>query len=354
MSEQQTHTPKEGNSPIMQSRRLGTSGLVVSELCLGTMTFGTSCDEPEAFRIMDRSIDAGIDFFDTAEMYPVPPQADLVFETERIIGRWLKDKPREQVILATKVTGPGHGWFKPPVRHGKTCLDPHQIRLAVEGSLQRLGTDYIDLYQTHWPDPDLAYEEVLGTLTELKEEGKIRVAGSSNETAWGTMKAQAASEAHGLVRYDTIQNNFSINNRRFEDALADICRREKISLLPYSPLGGGVLTGKYNGNTRPEDARFTRYMNAGERQQRMAKRFLNEKSVATTEALGPIAEEAGLSVTTLALAWSKQHDYVASTIFGVTTMEQLEENLKAADVTLSPETLKQIDAISQQYPYPMG
>jgi aryl-alcohol dehydrogenase-like predicted oxidoreductase len=204
------------------------------------MTFGSTCDEATAHKIMDRSIDAGIDFFDTAEMYPVPPKAEYVFRTEEIVGRWLKNKPRHSIILATKVAGAGHAWFRPPMRSGMTSLDRHHIRTAVEGSLRRLQTDYIDLYQTHWPDHDAGYEEILEVMTELVHEGKVRIIGSSNETEWGTMKAQAVAEANGSTRYQTIQNNFSINNRRFEDALADICRREKIGLLPYSPLAGGV------------------------------------------------------------------------------------------------------------------
>ena len=339
----------------MKKNRLGTSGIAVSELCLGTMTFGSTCDEPTAHRIMDRSIEAGIDFFDTAEIYPVPPKIDWVHKTEEIVGNWLKSKPRHSVIIATKVVGPSHAWFVPPVRNGKTALDRVHIRTAIEGSLKRLQTDYIDLYQTHWPDHEAGYEELLGVMTELVQEGKVRAIGSSNETAWGTMKAQAVSEQHGFVRYQTIQNNFSINNRRFEDALSDICRRENIGLLPYSPLAGGVLTGKYNVSELPENSRFTRYLEMGQpRQKEIADRFLNEKSLATTAALRPIADKEGVTVAQLSLAWSRQHDFVPSTIFGVNTLDQLEENLKAAEITLSEDTLVEIDNISQQYPYPMG
>ncbi|HKK17684.1 MAG TPA: aldo/keto reductase, partial [Opitutales bacterium] len=156
----------------MEHRRLGRSGIVVSEICLGTMTFGSQLDERESFKVMDHAFDHGIDFLDTAEIYPVPPKAEWMNRTEEIVGKWLKTKAREEVILATKVCGPGHGWFMPPVRKGKTAVDRHQIRLAIEGSLQRLGTDYADLYQVHWPDHDFGYEETLTTLTELQEEGK--------------------------------------------------------------------------------------------------------------------------------------------------------------------------------------
>ena len=275
----------------MKKRRLGRSGIVVTELCFGTMMMGSANDEKQSFALLDRAYEAGIDFFDTAEMYPVPPDAGWVNRTEEIVGKWLKTKPRESIILATKIAGPAHGWFVPPIRHGKSALDPHQIRLAIEGSLRRLGTDYVDLYQTHWPDHDFGYEETLEALTELVDEGLVRVIGSSNENAWGTMKALATAERLQLRRYETIQNNFSVLNRRFEDELANICRREGMSCLPYSPLAGGVCTGKYNGETMPPGARFTEYLrNGGGRQRMMADRFVNEKTLATARDLKPLAD----------------------------------------------------------------
>ena len=339
----------------MEKRRLGRSGIVVSEICLGTMTFGSTLEERESFAILDHAYEAGIDFFDTAEIYPVPPKAEYVYRTEEIVGRWLKGKDRSSILLATKVAGPGHGWFSPPIRGGKAALDCVHIRMAIEGSLRRLQTDYVDLYQTHWPDHDFGYEETLQTLTELQEEGKVRVIGSSNETAWGAMKANQKALEKGCARYETIQNNFSINNRRFEDALADICRREGISLLPYSPIGGGVLSGKYNDGALPEGARFTEYLKGdGERQRQMADRFVNEKSLATTAELIKLARELQIDVVTLAVAWSKQHAFVASTIIGANSIEQLKPSLQAADLKLSEETLQKIDSISAKFPYPMG
>jgi aryl-alcohol dehydrogenase-like predicted oxidoreductase len=339
----------------MEKRRLGRSGLVVTDLCFGTMMIGSRNTEAEGHTLMDRALDAGINFFDTAEVYPVPPKSEYVHTCEEMVGRWLKGKPRDQIILATKVAGPSHGWFVPPVRHGTTALDRHHIRTAIEGSLRRLQTDYIDLYQTHWPDHDFGYEETLTVLTELKDEGLVRVIGSSNETPWGAMKAEATAQERGLARYESIQNNFSIINRRFEDALADICRREKISCLPYSPLGGGVCSGKYNGDALPENARFTEYLRgSGERQKKMSHRFVNERSLATVAALADLAQEAGINLVAMCLAWSKQHDFVASTIFGATTMEQLEENLGAADLVLSDDVCARIDEITNQYPYPLG
>ena len=338
----------------MEKRRLGRSGLVVSDICLGTMTFGSTCDEAEAFRIMDRAMEAGIDFFDTAEMYPVPPDEKYVYATEEIVGRWLENQDRDRLVIATKFCGSFNSWFVPPCRTGKTAIDRHHIRRAVEGSLRRLRTDYVDLYQTHWPDHDFPYEQTLEPLAELIAEGKVRYIGSSNETAWGAMKAQAVADQFGLPRYETIQNNFSLINRRFEDALAEVCRREQISLLPYSPLGGGVLSGKYNQEPWPEGCRFDNYRRMGERQQMIMRRFVNERSVATAAAVGAIAAELSLPPVAVAAAWSKQHDFVGSTIVGANSVEQLNEILQADGLTLSDECRARIDEVSRQHPYPMG
>jgi aryl-alcohol dehydrogenase-like predicted oxidoreductase len=338
----------------MKSNRLGKSAIVVSEICMGTMTFGAAADEKTAFEILDRSYDAGIDFFDTAENYPVPPDPKWAGTTEEIVGRWLKTKSRDSVFIATKVSGPSHGWIRAAVRDGKTALDKHNIIRAVEVSLQKLQTDYIDLYQTHWPDHGVGYLEALSALDDLVQAGKVRVTGCSNETSWGLTKSLGVSEMHGLARYETIQNNFSLNNRRFEDELAQACRQEQVSLIPYSPIAGGVLSGKYLNAARPEGARFTKYLDAGERQQAMAKRFINPKSIASTEAFMEIAAEIGISVTTLAVAWSKQHDFVASTIVGATHPDQLDEIFAAADLVLSDEVMRKIDVVTKKHLYPMG
>jgi len=338
----------------MRKNRLGRSSLVVSDICMGTMTFGSQCDEADAFRIMDMAFEAGIDFYDTAEMYPVPPDAKYIGATEEIVGRWLKTKDRDSIILASKVAGPGHGWIKPPLRSGMTGLDRHHIMRAVEDSLRRLDTEYIDLYQTHWPDHDLPYEETLAALDELVRSGKVRVLGCSNETSWGLTKSLWASDLHGLPRYETIQNNFSLNHRRFEDELAQVCRQEQVSLIPFSPLAGGVLSGKYNEGGRPEGARFTSYLSAGERQRKMAARFVNERTLESTRRFQAIAGDAGMPVVTMAIAWSKQHDFVASTIVGATSPAQMPPILAAAQITLEPEVLAQIDAVSRDIRYPMG
>ncbi len=338
----------------MKRNRLGRSSLVVSDICMGTMTFGNQADEKTSFNIMDMAFDAGIDFFDTAEMYPVPPDAKYVGATEEIVGRWLKTKNRDAVIIATKVAGPGHGWLTPPLRGGKTALDRHHIMRAVEGSLRRLDTDYVDLYQTHWPDPDFPYEETLRALDDLVRDGKVRVLGCSNETSWGLTRSLWQSDVYGLARFETIQNNFSLNNRRFEDELAQACRQEQISLLPYSPLAGGVLTGKYQGGAWPAGARFTNYMEAGERQQQMVKRFVNEQTLAATAEYQSIADELGMPLVTLATAWSKQHDFVGSTIVGATTVEQMPDILAAADVVLPADVMKALYRVSRKIRYPMG
>lgn len=338
----------------MQNKRLGRSPIYVSKICMGTMTFGSQADEATSLRILDASFDAGINFYDTAENYPVPPDPKWAGRSEEIVGRWMKTKDRDALIIATKVSGPSHGWIKSSQRAGMTALDRHNIVRAVEASLKRLQTDYIDLYQTHWPDHGTTYEPVMRALDDLVESGKVRVLGCSNETPWGLMKSLAVSEAQGLARYETIQNNFSLNNRRFEDALAQICRQEGVSLIPYSPIGGGVLSGKYNGGALPDGARFSRYISMGGRHTAMAQRYVNEKTLASAERFMKIAADAGLAPVTLATAWSKQHDFVASTIVGATTMEQLPDIFAAADLTLPPEVMKAVDAVTSEILYPMG
>lgn len=338
----------------MGQKRLGKSAIVVSDICMGTMTFGSQADEAMSFRILDKAFDAGINFFDTAENYPVPPKPEWAGRTEEIVGRWLRTKDRDAIILATKVSGPSHGWIKSAQRAGMTALDSHNIVRAIEASLKRLGTDYVDLYQTHWPDHGTGYEETLRALDDLVQAGKVRVIGCSNETTWGLTKSIAVAEREGTVRYETIQNNFSLNNRRFEDELAQACRQEGVSLIPYSPIAGGVLSGKYNGGARPDGARFSNYLKLGGRQAVMAGRYVNDKSLASTDRFGVIAQDAGMSLVTLATAWSKQHDFVASTIVGATHEDQLPDIFAATDVTLGKDVLDAIDKVSKEILYPMG
>ena len=322
---------------------------------MGTMTFGTQClNEKEAFAIMDKAYDSGVNFYDTAELYPVPPSGKLAGLTEEIVGRWLQTKPRESVILASKVAGAANGWFVPPIRHGLTAMDSFHIERAVEGSLKRLGTDYIDLYQMHWPDSLVPIEESLKAFDRLVQSGKVRYVGTSNDTAYGTTKALMSSEYKGYTRFESIQNNFSLLNRRFLDELSVVCEKEQISLLPYSPLGGGVLSGKYN-QPNNKEGRFFSYFNATDKRQRlMADRFANDRALASVQKYLKIANDAGLHPVTMATAWSKQFSFVASTIIGATKTEQLDATLAAMDLVLSDEVLKACDAVHQEILYPMG
>ena len=340
----------------MEQRRLGNSGIVVSSIGLGTMTFGLQADKDESYRIMDAAVEAGIDFFDTAEIYPVPPTKELAGLTEKWIGEWMQDKSinRESLIIATKIAGPAHGWFNPPVRSGKAAIDGFSIRRAIEGSLKRLKTDYIDLYQIHWPDHGMRPLDAIETLDNLIREGKIRAYGLSNDTCYGLMEWLSEADAAGLRRADTIQNNFSVNNRRFEDELSTTCLAEGVSSLPYSPLAGGVLAGKYNDGAKPEGARFTQYLNGPKRQQKMASRFINERSIANTKAITAIAQREGIDPVTFAIAWSKQHDFVASTLIGVSSLAQLPAHLAAADITISDSVIQEINQLTTANLYPMG
>ncbi len=339
----------------MEYRYIGRSGLRVSPICMGTMSFGTWSDKAEAFRILDKAYDHGINFYDTAEVYPVPPTAELAGLTEEIFGKWIKQKPRDGLILATKVAGAASGWFVPPIREGMTAIDRHHVERAVEGSLRRLGIDYIDLYQVHWPDMVVPIEESMDALDRLVQSGKVRYLGTSNENAYGLTKSNTIAHYEGLARFESIQNNFSLLNRRFLDELATVCRREKVSLLPYSPIGGGVLSGKYNSDSVPGDSRFGEYQaQPNERQQAMARRFVNEGTLASTARYLEIAKEAGISPVTLATAWSMNFDFVASTIIGARYASQLDESLAALNVQLSDEILRQCDEVHQSIPYPMG
>src|SRR5690606_34699977 len=339
----------------MNYRYVGKSGLRVSPICMGTMSFGSWSDEKESFRILDKAYEHGINFYDTAEVYPVPPRAETVGVTETIIGKWLKNKNRDSIILATKVAGAASGWFVPPVREGLTAIDRHHIERAIEGSLRRLGTDYIDLYQVHWPDTVVPIEESMAALDRLVESGKVRYLGTSNENAYGLTKANTIAHYEGYARFQSIQNNFSLLNRRFLDELALVCRRENVSLLPYSPIGGGVLSGKYDPDQIRHVSRFGEYLQMDcARQRAMANRFLNEGTLKSTARYMEIAREAGMSVTTLAVAWSMHFDFVASTIIGARTAEQLDESFAALDVKLTPEVLKACDEVHRDILYTMG
>lgn len=339
----------------MEFRYIGKSGLRVSSICMGTMTFGSSTNKEEAFKIMDKAYDRGINFYDTAELYPVPPKAESTGITEKIVGEWLKTKPRDSIILATKIAGAASGWFVPPIRHGLTAIDSFHIKKAVEGSLQKLNTDYLDLYQMHWPDTIVPIEESLKAFDELVKEGKVRYIGTSNDSAYGLTKANEVSKYKNFARFESIQNNFSLLNPRFHDELANVCKKENISLLPYSPIAGGVLSGKYNGGFFPEDARFTSYIkNQSKRVQLMANRFVNDKTLEATKKYIELSKEYGISPVTLAVAYSKHFDFVASTIIGARKLSQLDESFAAFDFKIDDELMKKIEEIQKDILYPMG
>ena len=339
----------------MEFRYIGKSGLRVSSICMGTMTFGSSTDEKEAFKILDMAYDRGINFYDIAELYPVSPKKETIGLTEAILAKWLKTKARDSIILATKVAGAASGWFVPPVRHGLTAIDSFHIKRAIEGSLKRLQVDYIDLYQMHWPDTIVPIEESLKAFDALVKEGKVRYIGTSNDSAYGLTKANEISKNRDLARFESIQNNFSLLNPRFHDELANVCRRENISLLPYSPMAGGVLSGKYNSEFVDPEVRFAVYLkDKNKRVQAMAHRFVNEKTLKATEKYLKLAKEYEVSPLTLAIAYSKHFDFVASTIIGARKSEQLEDSFKAFDFKITPEILAKIEDIQKEILYPMG
>jgi aryl-alcohol dehydrogenase-like predicted oxidoreductase len=336
----------------MQRRRLGATDLMVSKLCLGTMTWGEQNTEAEAHAQMDRAVAAGVNFFDTAEMYPVPPMPETQGLTEQYIGSWFASRgKRDQVILASKVAGPAE-WMN-YLREGPE-LDRQHIEAALDASLKRLQTDYLDVYQIHWPARvtnffgQLGYthqpekdrtpmEETLEVMADLVKQGKIRHYGLSNETPWGTMKAIHIADQHGWPRPVSVQNPYSLLNRTYEVGMAEVSLREQAGLLAYSPLAFGVLTGKYLNGARPEKARLTLY-------DRFTRYTSPEAEVAVQQYV-ELANELGMSLTTLALAFVTQQAFVTSNIIGATTLAQLDENLASAEVELSEEVLKRINAI---------
>jgi aryl-alcohol dehydrogenase-like predicted oxidoreductase len=338
----------------MKQRRLGGTALHVTDICLGTMTFGSMTDEKESLACLDKAFDAGVNFIDVAEIYPVPPDRSYAGRSEEICGKWLSGKSRDSVIVATKVAGPSGSWFQAPVREGLTGLDRHNIERAVDDSLRRLGIDYIDLYQTHWPDPGFPYDETLEALDRVVEQGKVRAIGCSNETAYGLTKSLWAADRVGSVRYQTVQNNYSLLNRRFEDELATVCQREDVSLLAYSPIAGGVLSGKYQSGQWPEGARFTVYKDDSPRTQSMTRRFLSEQALATTERVHAIAKSCDMHPVTFSVAWTLTKKFVGSTIIGVTHSDQLDVHLAASEARIPNDAIQACDELSREIRYPLG
>lgn len=343
----------------MEKRILGRTDLSVSLICLGTMTWGEQNTEAEAFEQLDYAVDHGINFIDAAEMYPVPPRAETQGLTETYLGNWLKARGRrDNLVLASKVAGPGNGLNY--LRGGPRLTRGH-IEQALNDSLKRLQTDYIDLYQVHWPDRNtnffgkLGYqhdadeqatpiEETLEALAAQVKAGKIRHVGLSNETPWGTMRYLELAERRGLPRIVSIQNPYNLLNRTYEAGMAEISHRESAGLLAYSPLGFGVLTGKYLGGRKPEGARLSLYSRFS--------RYNSAQVEKAAQAYVDLAREHGLSPAQLALAFVNSRPFLTSNIIGATSLAQLEENLSSHEVRLSDTVLERIEDIHRIYTYP--
>lgn len=345
----------------MQYTKLAHTDLNVSKVCLGTMTYGDQNTEAEAHAQLDYAMARGINFIDTAEMYPVPPKADTYTRTESMVGTWIKKQPRDQIILAGKVSGPRRGldW----IRGGPPSLDRANIRAAIEGSLQRLQTDYIDLYQLHWPERNVpmfgqyqfdpagefesgvyqqgeerawvSIQNQLETLAELVQEGKVRYVGLSNEQPWGVMEFVRIAKAYNLPHIASVQNCYNLINRGMEFGMAEVLYREQVGLLAYSPLAFGHLTAKYIDNPEAK-GRVTMFLG-------YAQRYKKPGVFPASAAYAKLARAHGLTPTQLALSFVYHRWFVSSTIIGATTMQQLKENIDAWDTKLAPEVLQEIE-----------
>jgi aryl-alcohol dehydrogenase-like predicted oxidoreductase len=345
----------------MRYNKLGDGDLTVSEICLGTMTFGEQNTEAEAHAQLDLAVGRGVNFIDVAEMYPVPPRAETQGLSERFVGSWLARGARDRVVIATKITGPGRGFGW--IRGGQLAVDQAAVSAAVDASLQRLGTDYIDLYQIHWPDryvpsfgrihydpagerESVAIIEQLQALDRVVRAGKVRHIGLSNETPWGVMQFLNLAQRHGLPRVVSIQNAYSLLNRTYEAGLSEVTRHEGVSLLAYSPLAFGHLSGKYLGGAQPPGARLTRFPAFGQRYQKP----MLESAVSDYVRL---AREYGVAPAVLALAFVRSRWFVGSTIIGATSLEQLRENLDAAGPVLSDDLVAAIEDVHLGNPNPV-
>lgn len=342
----------------MEYRRLGESDLQVSVLSLGTMTFGEQNSEAEAHAQLDLAVSRGVNLIDAAEMYPVPPRAETQGRTESYIGSWLKHQRRDSLIVATKIAGPSRGfaWIRNSPR-----IDRQNLEAAIDGSLKRLQTDYVDLYQIHWPDRyvpmfgatgyDIAQEhdtvpiaEQLQALADLVKAGKVRHIGLSNETPWGVGEFARCAEKIGLPKIISVQNAYHLLNRTFETGLAEVCHHLDVGLLAYSPLAFGWLTGKYVADPNAT-GRITLFPGFGQR-------YAKPNVPVASKEYARIAQEAGLTPATMALAFVRTRWFTGSVIVGATNLNQLKENLDSAEVVLSAEVLEKIEAVNKLYPNP--
>ena len=344
----------------MKFKKLGNTDINVSLICLGTMTWGEQNSQEEAFAQMDYSVNRGINFFDTAELYAVPPKAETYSKTETMIGNWFHEKKnRDQIILATKISGPGLNW----IRGGGMQYFEESFSKAIEGSLKRLKTDYIDLYQLHWPERNTnffsklgykhlqkeeewnSFESVLKILNQFIDQGKIRHIGLSNETPYGLTKFLNISETQNLPRVVSVQNPYSLVNRTYEVGMAEISIRDQAGLLAYSPLGFGVLSGKYLNDQMPEGSRLKLFGNS-------FPRYQGTRTSKAVQEYFHIAKKHNLSLTQMSLAFVNQQEFVTSNIIGATTMDQLKENIDSMDIILDQEVLEEINAIHHENPNP--
>ena len=338
----------------MQYRSLGRTDIQVSRICFGIMTFGEQNTESEAFEMMDLALDMGVNFYDTAEMYSFPSRRETQGDSERAIGNWMAARGnRDKIVVATKITGPDDDGFA-HVRNGDLSFGSKQITDAVEQSLERLKTDYIDLYQLHWPERTMnsfgklgyehvddetwtAFEDVLETLGRMMDAGKIRAIGCSNESPWGLMKMLGLADSAGLARMASIQNPYNLLNRTFEIGLSEVAIREECGLLAYSPLAFGVLSGKYLNGARPDKGRLTIYPQYA--------RYNKPRGIRATEAYVSLAHEHGLDPAQMALAYVNTRRFTTSNIIGATTVEQLKSNILSDDLVLTDSVLEGIEMI---------
>ena len=341
----------------MEYNKLPGTNIDVSKICLGTMTWGRQNSDSEAYEQMDYSLDHGVNFFDTAELYPVPATPDRYADTERIIGNWFSSRNnREKIILATKIAGPGD--YTAHIR--KTGFKGSSIEDAVNGSLERLKTDYIDLYQLHWPERmtnffgkrgfnyvddgwEDNFQEILEKLKRIVNQGKIRHIGLSNENPWGFMKFIEYSKI-GLPKMITIQNPYSLLNRLFEIGNAEVCKREETGLLAYSPLGFGVLSGKYRNGEIPDNSRLKLFPNLS--------RFSNDNCIKAVDMYYQISQKYNMTLAEMSLAFVNDRPFVTSNIIGATSMDQLKENINSINIKLSDDIISEINKVNEEIPNP--